>query len=109
HESGAKTTTALNIAATATKHHPPVSLTSPTHGSDYPAGQTLPMSAAASEKNGALHRLEFLVDGTKVGQDTTSPYTYNWTSTTGAHTVQARAVDNQSGSKTTTADRKSVA
>src|SRR5690606_26828345 len=102
-QSGTKTTTAINITVTAPNQLPTVSLTSPTNGASYTAGQTVSMSATASDSDGSINRVEFLVDGAEVGQDTTSPYTYNWTSTTGAHTVQARAVDNQSGSTTTTA------
>lgn len=44
----------------------------------------------------AIVRVEFFVDGTKVGEDTTAPYSFRYTApaTPGAHSIAARATDN---------------
>lgn len=65
----------------------------------------VPLNATASDDLGVV-KVEFFVDGSLVGADTTSPYSYSWNSTTvpnGSHAVQARATDTkgQVGSSTT--------
>ncbi len=48
-----------------------------------------------------MQRVEFLVDGQKVGEDTSAPYVYSWyASPVGAHTAYARAVDPYGASTT---------
>ncbi len=72
---------------------PSVSLTAPANGATVSGIATL--SATASDNVG-VSRVEFLVDGTLKGSDTSSPYGYSWTTTgetEGAHTVTARAYD----------------
>jgi hypothetical protein len=42
----------------------------------------------------AVTKVEFLVDGTKVGEDATAPYTFTWNSPAyGTHEISARAID----------------
>jgi RHS repeat-associated protein len=81
---------------------PSVTLAEPDGGETYNTGATVGFTATASDTDGTVNRVEFLVDGTEVGQDTSSPYAYGWVaSATGSHTVQARAVDNLGRTKTT--------
>ena len=52
---------------------------------------------AEAEDNDAVAKVEFYIDGTKVGEDTNAPYQYYW-NTVGitndsTHTIQARAYD----------------
>ncbi len=70
-----------------------------------PVNGLVPLNATASDDLGVV-KVEFFVDGSLVGADTTSPYSYSWNSTTvpnGSHAVQARATDTkgQVGSSTT--------
>ncbi|HEX6607376.1 MAG TPA: Ig-like domain-containing protein, partial [Chloroflexia bacterium] len=76
-------------------------LTAPSSGAVYLVGATVAIAANASDTDGTVARVEFWVDGGKIGEDTQSPYTYNWTATAGAHGIQARAVDDL-GAITTT-------
>jgi RHS repeat-associated protein len=99
-DSGQKVTTSITITGVANQL-PTVNLTAPTNGGIYTTGNAVPMTATASDADGTINRVEFLVDGAEVGQDTSSPYAYNWTATTGSHTVQARAIDDHSGQKVT--------
>ncbi|QNN47083.1 hypothetical protein H9L17_02640 [Thermomonas brevis] len=73
---------------------PSITLTSPTTSQSFITGDTVTLSANASDSDGSIARVEFYVDGSKIGQDTSSPYSLNWTSTAGSHNIYARAVDN---------------
>ncbi|HYO70609.1 MAG TPA: Ig-like domain-containing protein, partial [Archangium sp.] len=79
---------AFAVASTDTTA-PTVSLTSPAAGASVPAPVTL--SANASDNVGVA-RVEFYEGATLLGSDTTSPYSFSWTSPSlGSHTVEARA------------------
>ncbi len=77
---------------------PSITLTSPTTGQNFTTGSTVTLSANASDSDGTVARVEFYVDNSKVGQDTSSPYNLNWAGTLGSHYVHARAVDNAGAS-----------
>ncbi len=82
---------------------PVVSLTSPANGATFTAPATVTMAATASDPDGSIARVEFLVNGSVAGTDTSAPYSYTVTlSTAGTYTLAARAVDNQ-GAATTSA------
>ncbi|MEZ5276882.1 MAG: Ig-like domain-containing protein [Opitutaceae bacterium] len=75
-----------------------VSLTSPADGTDFAYGSTINVSATVSD-TARTNRVELLIDGSVIGQDTTSPYVLLWSGgTSGDHTIQVRAVDNDGGS-----------
>jgi Bacterial Ig domain len=72
---------------------PAVSIGAPAAGTTVSGTTTI--SANASD-NAGVARVEFLVDGTLLGTDTTSPYSASWNTTTatnGAHSLTARAFD----------------
>lgn len=79
---------------------PTVSITSPANGTSFITGAVVPISANAADADGTVSQVEFFVDGVSVGVDNTSPYTANYTSTAGTHSLTARATDN-SGAQTT--------
>ena len=69
-----------------------VSLTSPFDGETYNVGETIPISADAIDENGSISKVEFRVNGVFYGDDTTAPYSVDWTpNTEGAYTIQAVA------------------
>jgi aryl-phospho-beta-D-glucosidase BglC (GH1 family) len=81
---------------------PQVSLTSPTANQSFAAGAAVPLAATASDPGGGVIRVEFRIDGTLVGSDTSSPYTFSATNVAaGAHTATATAFDNGSPSLST--------
>ncbi|MBC8081904.1 MAG: carbohydrate-binding protein [Hymenobacter sp.] len=81
---------------------PTVGLTAPANGATYAAPATLQLSANATD-NGAVARVEFFGNGTKVGEALTAPYTYSWTGVgAGTYAITARATDN-AGLATTSA------
>jgi peptidoglycan/xylan/chitin deacetylase (PgdA/CDA1 family) len=82
-------TQAVQIDGTA----PSVALSAPSAGSL--AAGTVALTANASDNVGVDH-VDFLVDGNVVGTSTSSPYAFNWQSTSvgdGSHSLAARAVD----------------
>jgi len=73
---------------------PQVSISSPTNGETLQGTVTIEASANDDTK---VAKVEFYIDGTKVGEDTNAPYQYYW-NTVGitndsTHTIQARAYD----------------
>jgi hypothetical protein len=71
---------------------PTVSLTAPSGGS---VNRTVQLTANATAERG-VNRVEFLVDGTVIGTDTTAPYSFDWNTSAvsdGSHSVTARVTD----------------
>lgn len=96
-----KTSTVVNVSVDNTA--PQVSMSAPANGA-FVTG-TLAVSATATD-NVAISKVEFYSDNNVLlATDTSSPYTFNWNSTTvtqGAHTLYAIAQDT-SGLRTTSA------
>ncbi|WP_431045598.1 Ig-like domain-containing protein [Roseateles sp. L2-2] len=81
---------------------PTVSLTAPASGAVL-ADNSSPwrLTATASDPDGSIARVEFLVDGQVAGTATSSPFAWDWpTPAPGAHRLAARAIDNVGGSTT---------
>ena len=51
---------------------------SPAAGAQFAPGETVKLAAVAADRDSAITRVEFLVDGVKVGQVATSPYVLDW-------------------------------
>ncbi len=82
---------------------PTVNVTAPANGAT--VSGTVTVTASASDAVGVT-RVEFLVDGSPVGTDTTAPYELAWNSAgvaNGAHTLAARAFD-AAGNQATDSD-----
>jgi hypothetical protein len=83
---------------------PTVSLTSPANGATALAGTSVTLSATAADQDGSVAHVEFLVDGTVVGDALSSPWTASWTAAgAGAHAITARAYDDGGGIASTPA------
>ena len=79
---------------------PTATITSPSNNANFVIGDAITISADASD-NGSVTQVEFFVDGTSVGIDTTSPYSVTWNSATaGAHNITATATDNEGATGT---------
>ena len=82
---------------------PTVALTAPVSGAGFTAPATIALAASASDSDGTVAKVEFFNGTTKLGEDTASPYAYNWTGVAaGGYTLTAKATDN-SGAVTTSA------
>jgi len=82
---------------------PTVSITSPANGTSFNEGNSITITASASDSDGSIAKVEFFNGGIKLGEDTTSPYNYTISnSTAGNYTLSAKATDNKNGATTST-------
>src|SRR5713101_7300439 len=92
---GNVTLQAAALTANGANNPPIVSITSPTNNATYTASANLTITADAMDLDGTVTKVEFY-DGTKkLGEDTTSPYSFTWNSVpAGDHVLTAVATDN---------------
>jgi hypothetical protein len=70
-------------------------ITSPSSGATFNAPANITISAAPSKSDGSITKMEFFADGTKIGEDSTSPYTFSWNGVAaGNYTLSAVDTDN---------------
>jgi hypothetical protein len=78
-------------------------LTTPPNGATFVAPAAITLAADASAASGTIAKVEFFNGETKLGEATTSPYTYTWSNVAaGAYTLTSKATDNE-GATTTSA------
>ncbi|WP_299439034.1 Ig-like domain-containing protein [uncultured Aquimarina sp.] len=82
---------------------PQVTITSPSSGQSFLIGNVVTINANASDADGTITKVEFYVDDTMISEDTSAPYTTNWTALEGNHTITASATDNDNNVTTSTA------
>lgn len=74
---------------------PQVSLTVPSNGSTFVAGNDITLAANATDTNGFVTKVDFYRSGTLIGTDTTAPYSVVWTNVAkGDYQLTAVATDN---------------
>jgi hypothetical protein len=96
--SGAAT---LTVSSTPQNVSPTVSLTQPTGGTTVTAPANITFAASASDSDGSVVRVEFYNGATKLGEATSSPFTWAWANVpAGSYTLTARAIDNQGATTT---------
>ncbi len=89
---------------------PTVTLTQPTDKATFAAPATINLAATASDLDGSVTKVEFFNGSTKLGEDTTAPYTLTWSSVgVGTYTLTARATDNVGATTTSGASTVTVA
>jgi YD repeat-containing protein len=97
-------TLSTNVTVQTVNNPPTVSLSSPMNNQVFTAGTTVQLAANASDTGGSITKVEFFQGTTKLGEDTTSPYTYNWTNVpAGSYVLTARATDNGGATATSNA------
>ncbi|MES2439376.1 MAG: GH92 family glycosyl hydrolase [Verrucomicrobiota bacterium] len=80
---------------------PSVAMTSPSQGAGYDAQATVPLTATASDSDGAITRVEFFAGLTKLGEDSTAPYEFDWSGMlSGSYQLTARATDDDGATAT---------
>ena len=93
---GNVTTSAPVSIVVAASASPTVNLTNPASGSGYTVGSGISITANAADSDGTISQVAFLVNGSILSTDATSPYAApNWTpGSTGVYTITAQATDN---------------
>jgi regulation of enolase protein 1 (concanavalin A-like superfamily) len=100
----------LSLVSIAANQPPLVSLTSPSSGAAVATGQTVALSATASDPDDVVTRVEFKVNGVTLGSDTTAPYAASWAAATaGTYSVVATAWDYDGAATTSSAALVTVA
>ncbi len=83
---------------------PTVFITSLEDGIIFPAGSDITIDADASDSDGSVTKVEFYEGSTKLGEDTTAPYSYTWNDVpTGSYSFTAKATDDRYDSNTSPA------
>ena len=89
---------------------PTVVLTSPANNARFTSPVKMALAATASDTDGTIVRVEFFNGTTKLGEDTSAPYTLQWNvGAAGTYTLTARATDNAGATKTSSAATVTVA
>ncbi len=109
HAVGASTTVNVTVSAPPNQA-PTVSITAPAGGGTVGVNNTVTINATASDADGTVSKVEFYDGTTRLGEDTSAPYSYSWIpTTTGSHSLTARATDNDGATGTSAAVNVTVA
>lgn len=99
------TSSAVSVTVTgAANVAPTVSMTFPSNGASYRVGSPIRLAATAADSDGTITKVEFYVDGVKVGEDLAPLYAFTWASSAaGTYSLTAKAFDNYGLSTTSAA------
>lgn len=79
-----------------TNQAPAVSFAKPVSGDLYLAPATVAITVNATDADGSISKVEFYNGSTKLGEATSAPYTFTWSSVpTGSYTLTATATDDR--------------
>jgi hypothetical protein len=82
---------------------PVVSITAPANAATFTAPATVAITANASDSDGTISKVEFFNGTVKLGEDLTSPYSFDWNSVAaGTYQLTAKATDNRAVVTTST-------
>ncbi|HWN97206.1 MAG TPA: lamin tail domain-containing protein, partial [Methylomirabilota bacterium] len=80
---------------------PVIALTGPATGAVFVASAPVNITTDAIDPDGTILKVEFFANNIKVGEDTSSPFSFSWTNNTaGSFTLKAIATDDSSLSRT---------
>ncbi|PRY90887.1 Ig-like domain-containing protein, partial [Mongoliibacter ruber] len=101
---GKTTSAAVTVTVIADNILPEVSITSPANGTEYAIGESVTITADATDADGAITKVDFYVNGSLIGSDNTAPFTANWNATgSGNFELTAVATDDRNGETTSAA------
>lgn len=84
----------VTVSASSSNTPPAVSLNSPANGTSLIAPASVTMTASASDADGTVASVDFYVNSTVVGSDTTAPYTFPLSSlAAGTYALKVAATD----------------
>jgi hypothetical protein len=88
---------------------PSASITSPVAGASFTAPANISINASAADSDGTVAKVEFFNGATKLGEVTTSPFTFTWANVAaGSYSLTAKAFDNLGASTTSSSVSVSV-
>ncbi len=91
----------VEYVSSSTNKAPQVAITNLTNNQFFTSGSTIIIAASATDTDGTISKVEFYNGGTKLGEDTSAPYSYNWNPTVnGSNNIVAKATDNNGNTTT---------
>jgi photosystem II stability/assembly factor-like uncharacterized protein len=100
-DGGSITSTAINFTVDDSNQLPTISITSPDNNASYIVPANISIMADASDSDGNITKVEFYNGASKLGEDLSQPFQYDWNNVTvGMYNITAKAIDNNGGSKT---------
>ena len=106
-DDGAKTTSSVSTVTvepevedpgSGTNELPVVNIVNPLDGSSFVVGEVVPVTAVASDADGTIAKVVFLLNGDEVGEDDTNSYRWEFSGlSAGVHKLKAKAIDNEGG------------
>lgn len=102
-DNGGKTVSRTCTAQIGNNQKPSVAITSPASGSTFWTGETLNVTANASDPDGSISSVKFYANGSLIATDATSPYSTTWAPPAGSYSLTAVATDNQNATRTASA------
>jgi hypothetical protein len=89
-------TTVINNCSLVANLPPLVNISSPTKSTSFISPATITIDAVASDPDGTVIKVEFYNGSVKIGERTTSPYSYTWKDVVeGTYLITAAATDNK--------------
>jgi RHS repeat-associated protein len=89
------TTTPASITVSAINVPPAVSLAGTLNGAVFTAPAAVTLNAIATDSDGSISKVEFYEGANLIGSDTTSPFSFVWSSVgVGSYDITAKATDN---------------
>jgi chitodextrinase len=83
--------------------NPTIVITSPTNGTNFDEGSNTTITVDVTDADGTVDLVEFFINQTRVGQDLTAPFSFDWLNLpVGTYTLFAIATDNDNGVTTST-------
>jgi endo-1,3(4)-beta-glucanase len=83
---------------------PSASISSPANGATFTAPASITINANASDTDGTISKVEFYNGATLLGTDTSTPYSFSWTSVSaGTYSLTVKATDNANAVTTSSA------
>ncbi|UKJ07482.1 Ig-like domain-containing protein [Solitalea lacus] len=92
----------IQFCGTAGSNMPPTtSITSPANNATFVQPANITINANAADADGTIAKVEFYQGSTKLGEDTTAPYSYTWSNVSvGNYALTTKAFDNLGASTT---------
>jgi len=98
-------TMTVGSSGTLSNQPPVVSLTAPTSGATFTAPASITLGATASDVDGTIARVDFYANGTLIGTDTSSPYSFSWTNVAAANYALTAVARDNAGATTVSSTR----
>ncbi len=86
---------AVHIVVNASNQPPTVSVTAPANNAEFQSPANIIITTNATDSDGTISRVDFYRGATKIGEDSSAPYSFNWQNVgTGVYDISAVAIDN---------------